>query len=104
MEGLQYTFEGEVKLWQGSKSRWHYVSLPAAMSEEILTLSQYHQSRRRGWGAVKVHARIGAVQWHTSIFPAFDQQRYALFLKADVRKQAALAVGDSVSVLLTLMF
>lgn len=104
MDGLQYTFSDVIKQWQGSKSTWHYVQLPQAMSDEIHTLSLYHQTKRRGWGAVKVDARIGAVRWQTSIFPAFDQHRYALFLKADVRKQAALSVGDPLTVQLSLLF
>lgn len=37
-------------------------------------------------------------------FPAFDNQRYALFLKADVRKQLVLAVGNEVAVTLKILF
>jgi len=103
MDGLQYTFSGVIKQWLGSKSTWHYVPLPLTMSDEINTLRQYHQSKRRGWGAVKVEATIGALAWQTSIFPAFDQGCYALFLKADIRKQAALRVDDTVTLQLTLL-
>lgn len=104
MDGLQYTFSDVIKRWIGSKSTWHYVQLPQAMSDEIHTLSLYHQTKRRGWGAVKVDARIGDIHWQTSIFPAFDQHRYALFLKAEVRKQAKLAEGDTLIVQLDLLF
>ncbi|WP_024929499.1 DUF1905 domain-containing protein [Methylophilus sp. OH31] len=104
MDGLQYTFSDIIKQWLGSKSTWHYVSLPTAMSDEIHTLSQYHQTKRRGWGAVKVEVSMGDQQWQTSIFPAFEGKRYALFLKADVRKQLAVTVGSEVSVSLTVLF
>lgn len=104
MDGLSYSFNDVIKLWVGSKSTWHYVSLPQVMSDEIRTLSKYHQTKRRGWGAVKVDVSVGDQQWQTSIFPAFDNQRYALFLKADVRKQLGLAVGNEVAVTLKILF
>lgn len=119
MDGLEYTFTDVVRLWQGSKSSWHYVSLPQTMSDEIHTLSQYHQSKRRGWGAVKVVATVLACQslsilnqskpgesivWQTSIFPAFDHKRYALFLKAEIRKRAELYAGEEVMIQLQLQF
>lgn len=104
MDGLSYSFDDVIKLWVGSKSTWHYVSLPQAMSDEIHTLSQYHQTKRRGWGAVKVEVRVRDQHWHTSIFPAFDDGRYALFLKADVRKQLGVAAGSEIPVTLTLLW
>lgn len=104
MEGLQYTFSDVIKQWLGSKSTWHYVRLPGAMSDEIHTLSQYHQTKRRGWGAVKVDVSVGSQQWQTSIFPAFEDKRYALFIKADVRKQLGIAVGSEIAVTLTLLW
>lgn len=112
MEGFEYTFTDTVKIWQSS-SRWHYVTLPAPLSEEVVALSRYHQVKRRGWGAIKVHATLSAtladagsppVSWHTSIFPAFDHGLYQLFLKADVRKTASVGAGDSVHVHLQLIF
>lgn len=103
MDGLQYTFSDTIKQWLGSKSTWHYIRLPAAMSDEIHTLSQYHQTRRRGWGAVKVEASVGNQQWQTSIFPAFEGKRYALFLKAEVRKQLGVTVGSEITVTLKIL-
>ncbi len=104
MDGLHYTFSDVIKQWLGSKSTWHYVSLPASMSDEVYTLSQYHQTKRRGWGAVKVAVSVANQQWQTSIFPAFEGKRYALFLKADVRKQLGVAVGNEITVTLKILF
>lgn len=104
MDGLSYSFNDVIKRWVGSKSTWHYVSLPQAMSDEIHTLSQYHQTKRRGWGAVKVDVTVQDQQWQTSIFPAFEDGRYALFLKADIRKQLAVAAGSEIAVTLTLLW
>jgi len=104
MDGLSYSFNDVIKLWVGSKSTWHYVSLPLAMSDEIHTLSQYHQTKRRGWGAVKVDVAVQGQQWQTSIFPAFEDGRYALFLKADIRNQLGIAAGSEIAVTLTLLW
>jgi hypothetical protein len=104
MEGLEYTFSDTIKIWQGSKSTWHYVSLPISICEEIHTLNQYHQTKRRGWGAVKVDAMLNGQHWQTSIFPAFGDGRYALFLKAEVRKGAKVVVGDQVTVAIKILF
>ncbi len=113
MDGLDYLFTDVVKLWQSS-SCWYYVSLPVEMSDEVLTLSKHHQVKRRGWGAIKVQAEIVGtasaqplreqVVWQTSVFPAFKNGLYQLFLKADVRKLSGLAVGDAVTVQLRLIF
>ncbi|HSH85992.1 MAG: DUF1905 domain-containing protein [Methylophilus sp.] len=114
MDGLAYTFTDVIKRWQGSKSTWYYVSLPATISDEVHTLRQYHQTRRRGWGAVRVKVTAkntaqAAVeehhpQWETSIFPAFDDKRFALFLKADIRKQLQVVVGSEITVMLNILF
>lgn len=104
MDGLEYTFKNTVKIWQGSKSTWYYVNLPLTVSDEVHTLSQYHQTKRRGWGAVKVNVMSGEQQWTTSIFPAFEGKRFALFLKADVRKQLGLVAGSEVNVTIQILF
>ncbi|HSI29219.1 MAG: DUF1905 domain-containing protein [Methylophilus sp.] len=104
MQGLNYTFTDVIKVWRGSKSIWHYVSLPEHMSDEVRTLSQYHQTKRRGWGAVKVEVTALDQQWQTSLFPVFEGGRYALFLKADVRKKLGMAVGCEITVTLKVTF
>lgn len=104
MDGLNYTFTDAIKRWQGSKSIWHYVSLPSQISDEIHTLSHYHQTKRRGWGAVKVIATVDDQQWQTSIFPVFEGSGYALFLKADVRKKLGVAAGTEITVTLNILF
>ncbi len=104
MQGLNYTFTDVIKVWRGSKSIWHYVSLPEHMSDEVRTLSQYHQTKRRGWGAVKVEVAVEDQQWKTSIFPVFEGSRYALFLKADVRKKLGVAAGSEITVTLNILF
>lgn len=57
---------------------------------------------RRGFGSVRVIARIGAVEWRTSLFPERESGGYILPLKADVRRRAGIAAGDEVEVELEL--
>ena len=49
-----------------------------------------------GWGVIPVAARIGEVDFETSLFP--KDGGYLLPLKDAVRKPASLAVGDEVTV------
>ncbi len=104
MDDWRYAFTAEIQLSVGSTSRWHYVALPQALSDQLHILARGHQSRRRGWGAIRVQATIGPLSWQTSIFPAFDSQRYALFLKAEVRQSLHLAVGQTVAVSLNILW
>ncbi len=57
---------------------------------------------RRGFGSVRVEARIGDVTWRTSVFPQ-STGGYLLPIKAEVRKRAALSAGDEVTADLTLI-
>lgn len=104
MLNIDAEFSGVVKTWRDSKSTWYYVSLPREKSEEIQFFSQNYQVKRRGWGAVRVDVHIGDTTWQTSIFPAFENGIYQLFLKAEVRKRECIQEGDTVSVRLAAYF
>lgn len=57
---------------------------------------------RRGFGSVRVEARLGDVVWRTSLFPLKDGG-YILPVKAEVRRKAGIAAGDEVTVTLELL-
>lgn len=97
MLDLDITFSDICKVLV-SKTRWYYVQLPIENTDEICFFSSNLQSKKRGFGAVKVTANINEVTWQTSIFPSFKSKQYLLFLKAEVRKRAKIAEGDSVQV------
>ena len=87
-------------IWQGgSAGRWHFITVPEEQSIEIR--AQAFEARR-GFGSVRVEATIGRVTWRTSVFP-LNSGGYLLPVKADVRKRAALAAGDEVTVGLELL-
>ena len=56
----------------------------------------------RGFGSVRVEARIGDVTWRTSVFP-LNSGGYILPVKADVRRRGGIAAGDEVRLKLELL-
>lgn len=108
MLDLDITFSDICKVWV-SKTRWYFVQVPVENTEEIRFFSSNMQVKKRGFGAVKVTAKIAETIWQTSIFPSFKSERfetmqYLLFLKADVRKRAKIAEGEAVTVQLKIAF
>lgn len=99
MIDLSFDFTAECWLWQAEKAAWHFVSLPHEKSEEIKFFNENLSSKKRGWGAVKVLAKIGNTQWRTSIFPQ-KAGAYILPIKAEVRKQEKILEGNTVHVVL----
>jgi len=89
-------FTAPLWLWNG-KGAWHFVTLPVGESQIIKMAVP-----RRGWGSVRVKARIGETSWATSIFPDSKSGAYLLPVKADVRKAEDIAPGDTVEVTLSL--
>ena len=93
---FEHAFESELWLYQSDKAAWHFLSLPKDASADIRMLSK---GMTNGFGSLRVAARIGEVRWTTSIFPNAESKSYMLPVKADVRKKAGIAAGDSVSVI-----
>jgi hypothetical protein len=94
MSDLDFTFTADLWMYSG-KSSWFFVTLPKVASEQIKFLSHH---KRRGWGSVRVTARIGQSEWKTSVFPDTKAGAYLLPVKSDIRQKENLEAGDSVSV------
>ena len=87
-------------IWKGEAAgRWYFLTIPEEQSNEFRAEAF---GNRRGFGSVRVEARIGDVTWRTSVFP-LTSGGYLLPVKADVRKRARLAAGDEVTVQLTIV-
>jgi hypothetical protein len=87
-------------IWKGEGAgRWFFVTIPEAQSTEIRAEAF---SGPRGFGSVRVEARIGDVAWRTSVFP-IKSGGYLLPVKAEVRKRAGLSDGDEVTVTLAVI-
>jgi hypothetical protein len=88
-------FSGEIWSWRGP-SPYHFVTVPdevCAGLRAMSTLVSY------GWGMIPVSYRIGETTADTSLFP--KDGRYVLPVKDAVRRAEGLAVGDTVTVRLS---
>ena len=88
-------------IWKGSDAagRWYFVTVPEEQSEEIRAQAF---GNPRGFGSVRVEAKIGKVSWRTSVFP-LNSGGYLLPLKAEVRRKANIGAGDQVTIELELL-
>jgi len=86
-------------LWSEGKGSWHFLTVPA---DEAVEIRAHGFDNRRGFGSARVEATINGVTWRTSVFPQ-KSGGYILPIKADVRRRAAIAAGDEVTVRLELL-
>jgi Domain of unknown function (DUF1905) len=93
------TVTGPLWLWTGENGSWHFIAVPAELSDEIRA---HAMLALRGFGSVKVEATIDGVRWRTSVFP-MKSGGYFLPVKAEVRRKAGIAAGDEVTVELDLL-
>lgn len=92
-------FEGDVFRWEArDDSAWFFTAVPAELSEDIREIPRPY----RGFGSVRVHARVGGTAWTTSIFPSSDGT-YVLPLKRAVRDAESLVEGGPVLVRLDVL-
>ncbi|MEQ1754753.1 MAG: DUF1905 domain-containing protein [Micropepsaceae bacterium] len=97
MTSETYTFKAKLWAWQGGNASWHFLTLPKKLSAEIRFFTALP---KRGFGSVRVEARIGGSVWKTSLFPSKQQGSYILPVKAGVRQAELLAPGKAATVTL----
>ena len=101
------SFTQTASLWRwttASGAGLIFVRFTGAVAEEISALAlmrRLESGRPRGWGSLRVSARIGESEWPTSIFPG-DGGTWLLPVKAAVRKAEGVAEGDEVEVTIRL--
>ena len=91
---MKIKFKARLWRWAGDKAAWHFVSVPKDLSAKISKGIKV----KRGWGSVRVRARIGDSTFDTSVFPDKKSGTYLLPVKASVRRTEALEHGDAVDV------
>jgi hypothetical protein len=79
--------------------RWYFLTIPEDECAEIRAAAF---AGPRGFGSVRVQARIGDVTWRTSVFPQ-NSGGYLLPVKAKVRSEAGVSAGDEITVSLRLI-
>lgn len=93
-------FEGEVFRWSAREdSHWYFAAVPPELGEDIREVPRPY----RGFGSVRVRARVGGSAWATSIFPDSSTGSYVLPLKKAVRDAESLAEGGVVVVRLEVL-
>ncbi len=91
--------------WQGERGTYHLVTITGGEAETIATHERLHRlefGSRRGFGSVKVRARVGGSGWKSSVFPSRDGNWF-LLISAKLRKAEQLEVGEDVTVELELL-
>jgi len=78
---------------------WFFTAVPPELSAEIREIPRPY----RGFGSVRVRARVGGSEWRTSIFPDSSSGSYVLPLKKAVRTAERLVDGGPVSVRLEVL-
>ena len=107
-----------LKSWRGEKAVYHLVSITGDEAEHIAAhalMQRLEFGARRGFGSVKVIARIGETEWKSSVFPqkksppsnseAVGQQEreWILLVSKKVMRAEDLCAGDRVKLALDLL-
>ncbi|XUU60843.1 DUF1905 domain-containing protein [Erythrobacter sp. HA6-11] len=98
--------------WQGDRGTYHLVTIDGKVAEAITahaTLRRLEFGRQRGFGSVKVIARIDETEWKTSVFPmkiddmSRRSKNWTLLISKKVMRAEGLAPGDPVNLELELL-
>ena len=93
-------FDSDVFRWDAREdSAWFFTAVPRELSADIREIPRPY----RGFGSVRVRARVGASEWATSIFPDSGSGSYVLPLKKAVRDAESLVEGGPVTVRLEVL-
>ena len=98
-DDLTLEFTAPLWRWEVRRDLWTFVSLPDEVTDDVREISG---DLPRGWGAVRVQARVGTTSWRTSVFPQTAEGPYVLPVKKAVRDAHGLLLGDPVAVWLQL--
>ena len=91
--------------WQGDRATYHLVTFSDADAEALAAqavMERLEFGRSRGFGSLKVTARIGDTEWRTSVFPQKKQSEWVLLISRKVMRAEGLAVADLTTVQLML--
>jgi Domain of unknown function (DUF1905) len=94
---MDVQFAGRVIEWRGP-APYYFVPIP---DEESADIHEVAAMATYGWGVIPVTARIGEVDFQTSLFP--KDGGYLLPLKDAVRRPQRITAGDEVTVELTVV-
>ena len=93
---MDIEFSGELWYWRGP-APFHFVTVPEEGSATIRATSP---RTSYGWGVIPVTVDLSGTVWTTSLFPR--DGRYLVPIKDAVRKATGVALGDVVTLRLTI--
>lgn len=91
--------------WQGDRGTYHLVTFTGAEAEALSTHAALHKlefGRARGFGSIKLTARIGETEWRTSVFPQRQNSEWVLLVSKKVMRAEDIGVDERVEVAVTL--
>ena len=94
-----------LRRWQGDRGTYHLVVFTGDAAQALAGHALMHRlefGRARGFGSVKVVARIGDTQWNSSVFPQKEQSEWVLLISKKVMRAQDLQAGAQVKLRLTL--
>lgn len=98
------THTGKLWRWTGGANNgtWHFLTIDGAAAEALsgTAIMRKLEGVSRGFGSLKVKARIGDSGFSTSVFPSKADGGWLLPVKASVRKAEGIGEGDEVEVFL----
>ena len=95
-----------LRQWRGERGTYHLVTITGEEAAAIAMherLSRLEFGSRRGFGSVKVMARIGGTRWKTSVFPQNRKSEWVLLVSKKVMKAEDLTEGDELALELDLL-
>ena len=98
--------ESALVRWQGDRGTYHLLIIDGEGAETIAMHARLHRlefGRQRGFGSVKVIARIGETQWTSSVFPQDKQSEWILLVSKKVMRQEDLHEDELVKLELQLL-
>ncbi len=101
-----------LRRWQGDRGTYHLVPITGEEAETITMHARLHRlefGKQRGFGSVKVMARIGETEWKSSVFPmniddmSCQTKNWTLLVSKKVMRAEDLSEGDPVKLELELL-
>ena len=89
-----YQFTGLLWKYSSVKASWYFITLPFEVSRQI----KRENPVKRGYGSIRVVAKISQTQWKTSIFPDSKKKSYIIPIKVQVRNKLALQENQEVQI------
>lgn len=98
------THTGPLWRWTtaAAPAAWYFITIDGAAGASLsaTALMRRLEGGARGFGSIRVTARIGETEWQTSVFPSNEMQGYLLPVKAAVRHAEGLVKGGAVKLAL----